>query len=217
MGKMFSNNINVDYLNNTVDIAQHDGSAKGLKLANTLVTATAAEINALAGQGAVAADMAKLHAIASTAAEIDAVAKVSTRVVNCTASTLTISAATHASKLITLNRAAGTAVTLPNATGTGNIYQFIVGTAISGGTTTITRGTTADCMIGLDVVFSDNAANAVIGFFPGSTDNVITMDGSTQGGYAGAYIKIVDIATNQWWVEMRTKATGTEATPFSHT
>lgn len=45
MGTMYSGNINVDYANDTVDIAEHDGSAKGLKLGGTLVTATAAEIN----------------------------------------------------------------------------------------------------------------------------------------------------------------------------
>lgn len=44
---MYSGNINVDYANDTVDIAEHNGSTKGLKLGGTLVTATAAEINAL--------------------------------------------------------------------------------------------------------------------------------------------------------------------------
>lgn len=60
MGTMYSGNINVDYANDTVDIAEHDGSAKGLKLGGTLVTATAAELN-------------KLDGVTSTVAEINLV------------------------------------------------------------------------------------------------------------------------------------------------
>ena len=41
----YSGNLKVDYVNDTVNIAKHDGSAKGLKLADVLVTATAGEIN----------------------------------------------------------------------------------------------------------------------------------------------------------------------------
>ena len=40
--------------NITVDISTHDGSAGGLKLGGTLVTATAAELNYLDGVGTVA-------------------------------------------------------------------------------------------------------------------------------------------------------------------
>lgn len=43
---MFSGNINVDHINDTVDIVEHNGTTKGLKLGDTLLTATAAEINA---------------------------------------------------------------------------------------------------------------------------------------------------------------------------
>lgn len=47
--KMYNSNINVDFNNSTVDIANHDGSTKGLKLGGTLVTSTAANINTAAG------------------------------------------------------------------------------------------------------------------------------------------------------------------------
>lgn len=46
-GKIYGGNIQVDYVNDTVDIVEHDASAKGLKLGGTLVTATAAEVNSL--------------------------------------------------------------------------------------------------------------------------------------------------------------------------
>ncbi len=45
LSKMYSDNIRVDYVADTVDVVNHDASAKGLKLGGTLVTATAAEIN----------------------------------------------------------------------------------------------------------------------------------------------------------------------------
>ncbi len=53
-----------------VDVA----SASGFSVAGVPITATPAEINAMAGQGVVAADMAKLHAILATAIELNYVA-----------------------------------------------------------------------------------------------------------------------------------------------
>lgn len=47
IGKMYSGNLEVDFVNDLVDVAKHDASAKGLKLGGVLVTATAAEINSL--------------------------------------------------------------------------------------------------------------------------------------------------------------------------
>lgn len=48
ISKLYGNTIQVDKDNDLVDIVDHDGSAKGLKLGGTLVTATAAELNAAA-------------------------------------------------------------------------------------------------------------------------------------------------------------------------
>lgn len=58
----------------TFDIAQHDTSSKGLKLGGTLVTASAAEINALDGMTATAAELSTLAGVtAGTAAASKAV------------------------------------------------------------------------------------------------------------------------------------------------
>ena len=67
--------------------------------------------------------------------------------INCTASTLTVTAATHANKTITLNRAGGIAVDLPAATGTGATYTFIVGTTFTTAGTISVVGN--DTMVGL--------------------------------------------------------------------
>jgi hypothetical protein len=58
-----------------------------------------------------------------------------------------------------------------------------------------------DYMRGVSIVFSDNAANAVIGWATADTGTVatesdtITLDGSTKSGYIGTQILIEDIAT----------------------
>jgi hypothetical protein len=141
--------------------------------------------------------------------------------VNATAATLAVTAAAHAGKLVTLNRALGVAVTLPAATGTGNVYKFMVNTTASGGSYTIAVASGADFMRGLAFQFSDNAAQAAIAWGTTNTgtaateSDTITMDGSTKGGIIGDYIELTDVATTTFLVRMFTKATGTEATPFS--
>ncbi len=58
--------------NQNVDIVAHDATDQGLKLAGTLVTSTAAELNLLDGvAGLVQADLTKLAAVDSTAAELN--------------------------------------------------------------------------------------------------------------------------------------------------
>ena len=47
----------VDHIARTLDIPEHDASAKGLKLAGTLVTSTAAELNIMDGVTATAAEL----------------------------------------------------------------------------------------------------------------------------------------------------------------
>lgn len=134
--------------------------------------------------------------------------------VNVTASTLTVTRAEHARKIVTLNRAAGVAVTLPAATGTGETYTFVIGTAISGGTTTFTCAG-ADKLQGHAWSISDNAG-AVLGYVAtAGTSTIVTLDGSTQGGYAGHSVTFTDTASARWTVNSSGKATGAEATPFS--
>lgn len=136
-------------------------------------------------------------------------------ITNCTASTLTVTAATHAGHTITLNRAGGIAVTLPAATGTGNKYRFVVGTTFTS-SATIKAASASDTFCGNAFFISDDAA-AVLGYIAGATADTVTLDGTTTGGYVGTVIEVTDIASTLFQVEVRGKATGTEATPFSAT
>lgn len=134
--------------------------------------------------------------------------------VDVTASTLTVTRAAHARKTITLSRAAGIAVTLPAATGTGEVYKFFINTAITSNTTTFTCAG-SDKLSGHAWSISDGAA-AVLGYNAvAGTSTIVTLDGSTQGGYAGHEITFTDTKSALWSVKSMGKATGTEATPFS--
>lgn len=155
-----------------------------LSISDTIVTATAAQINAAVGGG----------------------------VSNVTAATYTVGS-TDVGKLITLNRAAGIAVTLPAATGSGTKYQFFVGTTITSNTTTITRAGT-DTIFGNAYMATDGASNAVVAYEAGGA-SVITLNGTTKGGYKGDMITLIDAAAGVWSVVIAGAATGTVVTPFS--
>lgn len=135
--------------------------------------------------------------------------------VSATAATLTVTAAKHAGKLIALNRATGVAVTLPAATGSGNRYDFIVGTANSGGNSTI-KVVGDDVMTGVAMMAADGG-NTINGFETAADSDTITLDGSTFGGLKGDRVTLIDFAADTWSVEMRGAATGSEASPFSAT
>jgi len=92
----------------------------------------------------------------------------------------------------------------------------MIGTTITSNSTTIKVNNATDVMSGRAYVISDNSA-AVLGYATGSTDDTITLNGTTLGGFAGDVIEITDAIAGTFLVEVHTKATGTEATPFSAT
>jgi hypothetical protein len=133
--------------------------------------------------------------------------------VNVTASTLVVTRALHARKIVTLNRAGGIAVTLPAATGTGETYKFIIGTTYTSAGTFTAAG--SDKIGGHAWVVSDGAA-AVLGYnADAAATTIVTLDGTTQGGYVGHEVTFTDIASGLWQVKSMGKATGSEASPFS--
>ena len=133
-----------------------------------------------------------------------------------TTASIVCSREVHAGRTITINAAAGCAVTLPAATGTGSVYRFFIGTTITSNSTTIKVANATDVMSGRAYVISDGAA-AVLGYATAATDDTITLNGTTLGGFAGDLIEIIDAIAGTYLVSVNTKATGTEATPFSAT
>ena len=137
-----------------------------------------------------------------------------TRIVNCTAASLTVTRALHSGKIITLNLATGIALALPNATGTGAFYTFVNMTALSGSGHVFTRGVTADAMVGICAI--GKGAGTSTTFLTASNSNTVTLNGTTTGGLGGDYIELVDIALNQWFINLTLWGSGTLATPFSN-
>lgn len=173
MGKMFSNNINVDYENNTVDIPQHDGSAEGLMLAGTLITATAAEINALDGLTSTVSELNILDGVTSTAAELNILDGVTANAAelnmaaDSSANTEVVTAANviaaaESGSTFILNSATAFASTLP-VVAAGLRFRFIVGaTIVTGGNHTIVPNAADDNTIygGAVVAGAEVAASA---------------------------------------------------------
>lgn len=137
------------------------------------------------------------------------------RIVNCTASTLTVSAALHSGRIVTLNRAAGIAVTLPAATKTGCIYLFFIGTTITSNSTVFSKGNASDVISGIATI-NETAGPLTTGFLSASNTNTVTLNGTTTGGILGDWLQFVDVGTNQWMFSCMMAGSGTIATPFSH-
>ncbi len=136
----------------------------------------------------------------------------SERLTNVTTATVTVTENDHEGKVITLNRAAGITATLPAATGSGAKYRFVVGTTFTG--SGIIQVVGDDTMTGLAIVAQDGGDTSVV-FETGATSDTVTLNGTTTGGLKGADVELIDIAADTWFVNVRTAATGTEATPFS--
>lgn len=176
-------------------------AAGTFKVGGTAVTASAAELNIMDG-------------VLATAAEINAACDVSTRIVNTTATTLTITAATHSGKVVTVNSAAPIAITLPAASGSGNEYSFVIGTAATATAHTIKVANTTDIMAGVSVIAQTDTAQ-VNGFLTTATDDTISLNGTTKGGLKGDEVFIRDIASGVFQVRVVSGASGTVVTPFS--
>lgn len=135
-------------------------------------------------------------------------------VVDATASTLAVTAASHAGRVVTLNRAAGIVATLPAATGTGARYTFIIGTTVTSNAYTIQVNSAAATMCG-NALLAQDAGDTSVLFEAGATADTVSMNGTTTGGLKGTEIVLIDIGTDLWYVRVVGAATGTEATPFS--
>lgn len=158
--------------------------------------------------------------LGASAAELNRSSQLSSRLVSVAPagsdSTLTITAALHDGRTVVIDNATKSAViNLPAATGSGARYRFVLGTSITNGAgNSITFTATGAHLYGNAIIFSDNAAQAVIGW-PAAGSTNITFNGTTTGGLKGDIVEIEDIATSKLSVRIVGRQTGTEATPFS--
>lgn len=124
----------------------------------------------------------------------------------------TVNKDTHEGNVTRLSAAAGLTVTLPASTGKGDEYDFFVLTTVTSNDYIIKVANATDIFAGALGVSTD-AGGVVI--LAGTTDDTITMNGSTKGGLIGSHVKVKDVAAGFWQVSGFLVSTGSEATPFS--
>lgn len=115
---------------------------------------------------------------------------------------------------ITVNAAAGLTLTLPDATGSGDKFEVIIGTTVTSNNVIITVPDANNILVGFATLLQDGGDTAVH-FETAADSDTITLNGSTKGGIKGMKVTLIDMANNEWHVEIKGAATGTEATPFS--
>ena len=145
---------------------------------------------------------------------------ISDSVVDCTAATLSLTAALHASNVVTLNRAAGVTVTLPAASGTGNTYIIIIGTTATSNANIVKVANATDVFDGSLALQQDTDSDGTLKLWMAEVDDdTLTFAGAaTTGGIVGNKIIAVDYAAGFWSVQAWTiSGGGSEVTPFSAT
>lgn len=115
-------------------------------------------------------------------------------------STLTVVAATHSDKIIELDTASGSVVTLPAASGSMAIIRCVVTVKPTSNAHIVKVASSSDFLAG-SVNILDNDATALSAYAAdGSSDDTITMNGTTKGGLVGDWVEFVDVKTNIWAV-----------------
>lgn len=133
--------------------------------------------------------------------------------ITVTAST-TLAKDTHAGTVVNVSAAAGLTLTLPASTGKGDVYEVFVLTTVTSNGYIIKVANATDIFAGALGVSTDAAGVTILA---GTTDDTITMNGSTTGGLIGSNIRIKDVSAGFWQVSGFLVSTGAEATPFSAT
>jgi hypothetical protein len=128
--------------------------------------------------------------------------------------TTTLTAILNGGRVMMLDLAGGFTTTLPAATGTGLVYTFIVKTVSTTGYLIAAVG--SDVYKGEILVTAAGATPGSGCSFVSTTNQTITLNGTTKGGVAiGDQIVIRDLAAGVWQVQGWTIGSGTLATPFS--
>ncbi len=114
-----------------------------------------------------------------------------------------------------VNKADGAAIVLP-AAAAGARVTIVLGITVTSNTTTITASA-GDLLKGYVIFSAVNGSGGTNAYFApdGTNDLIITLNGSTTGGFIGDRIELVGISDTEWRVRMTATQSGTAATPFS--
>ena len=140
--------------------------------------------------------------------------------VNTTATSLSITQATHGNKTITINSAVPIAITMPQATGTGTKYKFVLQVVATATPHTIKVANATDSFSGMYLSLTTTAAT-VIGFAAvdsattATRSDTMSFNGTTTGGAPGMTVELTDIKTGYFSVTAIDTCVSTTTTPFS--
>lgn len=125
---------------------------------------------------------------------------------------ITLNQDSHQGNIFVLNSATGRIVTLPASSGKGDVYTIFIQTTVSSGSHVVQVANSTDVLSG-GVSLSTDVVGGVM--LTSATSDTITMNGSTQGGLAGSWIRVTDAVSGIWMLEGFLATTGTETSPFS--
>src|SRR3990167_3836648 len=154
-----------------------------------------------------AAELQTLAGLTATTAELNRATDLSTRMVSSTATTLTVTLASHDAKVVLLASATTQTVVLPAASGTGAKYHFVVSVLSTDGNKVIKVANTLDAMYGVCASHS-TATNEVSSFLTSAASDTITFDNTTTGGNVGTQGEIIHGAANKVLVKVGAGASG---------
>lgn len=156
-------------------------------------------------------------------------------VVPLTAATLTVDPVTHGGRTIFVN-VATTTITLPavnvtadpsssgpgsdpnTANNQGVQYNFFIATTATAIKIRTTSSSPGDLFVGSVITGKDNTltAGGTATWVPnGSSNDVISLTGTTAGGIAGSYLSVMAVAANKYLVQGVLIGSGTLVTPFA--
>jgi len=132
-------------------------------------------------------------------------------------STLTLSKALHHNKIILLDQADGSVITLPAATGSGLKVELIVSVTVTSNVHSIATDSDSDEFLGHVYQVDTDTSDAIAAYPAVVADNfdLISMNGTTTGGLIGDRIKLLDLITGVWAIDMLTNGNGTVASPIA--
>lgn len=154
-------------------------------------------------------------------------------IVNITAST-TLNPVDHGGRIISVGGtlAANVVLTLPTIDASANpvtsgpgqdpntlnnegvVYTIWVPTTIA--TSSLKIGTDGtDRFVGTLLSVDTDSVGAMVGFTAGANDDFINLNGSTTGGVAGTWVRIVAVEALKYMVTGVVSGTGVVATPFA--
>ena len=72
-----------------------------------------------------------------------------------------------------------------------------------------------DKFVGSLALVDTDSSGAMFGYAPASTNDVLTLNGTTKGGIAGSWLKFTAVDTAKWLVEGVVLGSGSPTTMFS--